>query len=67
MCRQHPKLNRRTSDCPAPNADGEPEQVLWFYAGMPAQKLLTSDAVFEPMQGESQASFLEVDLESQSE
>jgi hypothetical protein len=52
---------------PAPNADGEPEQVLQSLSWSAGMKLLTSDAVFEPMQSLNAASFLEVDLESQSE
>jgi hypothetical protein len=42
---------------PAPNADGEPEQVLQSLSWSASMKLLTSDAVFEPMRSHSRIIF----------
>lgn len=45
------KGKRRMRNHSAPNADGEPEQVLQSLRWFASTELLTSDAVFEPMQG----------------
>ena len=51
-----------------PNADGAPEQVLQSHPALCREELLTSDAVFEPMQGaqsfdcDCRTSFKEVDV-----
>ena len=44
-------LLRRRRLCNIPNADGEPEQVVVSQRRPAGTELLTSDAVFEPMQG----------------